>query len=106
MKVQDKFSFGDNWHKQFTLKRDRIDAIEVRPISKECYNIVIHINGSPLEWGCYTENEAEINYQNLVRWWIGENPESLPGLMEYKERTISVEEQMRKFKEILFPEED
>lgn len=106
MKVQDKFSFGDNWHKQFTLKRDRIDAIEVRPISKERYNIVIHINGSLLEWGCYTENEAEINYQNLVRWWIGENPESLPGLMEYKERMISVEEQMRKFAEILFPEED
>lgn len=38
MKVQDKFSFGSNWHRQFTLKRDKIDAIEVRPISK---NVII-----------------------------------------------------------------
>lgn len=84
MKVQDKFIFGDNWHQQFTLKRDKIDAIEVRSFTDR-YKIIIHINGSSLEWGCYTEDEAEINYQNLIRWWIGENPESLPRLMEYKE---------------------
>ena len=87
MKVQDKFSFGNNWHKQFAIRRDKIDAIEVLPFTIDRFKIIIHINGSSLEWGRYTENEAEINYQNLVRWWTGENPETLPGLMEYKERT-------------------
>ena len=85
MKVQDKFSFGDNWHRQFTIKRDKIDAIEVRSFNIDRYKIIIHINGSSLEWGYYTEKEVEINYQNLVRWWIGENPETLPRLKECEE---------------------
>ena len=53
MKVQDKFSFGSNWHRQFTLKRDKIDAIEVRPISKNVIillfiSMVVHQNGAAI----------------------------------------------------------